>query len=104
MLPLGHPGQLGPGTARRRHSHGVVVAKIGDYCRLHERGGRGAGRRDAAALLARTRPLATTVEPPALLVEPHLATNNARLFFAFGSGQDFAGQHPPDRLQGVRRV
>ncbi|TXH39763.1 MAG: M13 family peptidase [Burkholderiaceae bacterium] len=67
-------------------------AKIGDYfaaC-MNEEAVAQAGVTPLQPLLARIEALKDKRELPALLAELHLATNNARLFFAFGSGQDFA--------------
>jgi endothelin-converting enzyme/putative endopeptidase len=70
----------------------AAQAKLGDYfaaC-MDEGAVQAAGLKGLQPLLDRIAALRTKRELPALLAELQLAAGNERLFFGFGSGQDFA--------------
>jgi len=67
-------------------------ARMGDYfaaC-MNEDAANKAGLAPLQAQLARIDALGSKKHLPALLAALHLASNNGRFFFGFGSGQDFA--------------
>ncbi|MDY0743511.1 M13 family metallopeptidase [Paucibacter sp. R3-3] len=67
-------------------------ARMGDYfaaC-MNEEAANKAGLAPLQAQLARIDALGSKKHLPALLAALHLASNNGRFFFGFGSGQDFA--------------